>query len=263
MTILEGKTELSACLRLKDRELIALTGAGGKTSTMLRLARELSKKGRRPVCSTTTKVWHREVEKDFSLIMPEGIARLREKINSCLGEGKIPFLGKGILESGKISGIDPQLCDSIFAQGLSDILVLEADGARGLPVKAPAVHEPVVPSTTTLLIAIIGLEILGAAFSADLVFRPDLFAGITGITEGDLIDSRVLADLILSPKGSFKGAPPQARKTVFLNKLDLIGSREDAAILANEILCRGEGLIDRVIVGSLKNDCFFLAGEKR
>src|SRR3990172_2004095 len=51
----EGSVLIDA-LGLKKREVISLTGAGGKTTLMFRLAKELSLKGKRVVTTTTTKI---------------------------------------------------------------------------------------------------------------------------------------------------------------------------------------------------------------
>jgi probable selenium-dependent hydroxylase accessory protein YqeC len=42
-----------------------------------------------------------------------------------------------------------------------ELLVVEADGSRGRPVKAHADYEPVLPTTTTLVVAVLGMQALG------------------------------------------------------------------------------------------------------
>ncbi len=47
---------LSEALGIQSREVISLVGAGGKTTLMFRLAKELSLSGKKVVTTTTTKI---------------------------------------------------------------------------------------------------------------------------------------------------------------------------------------------------------------
>ena len=46
----------------------------------------------------------------------------------------------------------------------TDVILIEADGAKRMPVKIPADHEPVIVSQTGLVIACAGLSALGKTF---------------------------------------------------------------------------------------------------
>ena len=54
----------------------------------------------------------------------------------------------------------PQECDAWFEH--VDHVIIEADGSRRRPFKAPADYEPVVPSTTTTMVSVIGADALAA-----------------------------------------------------------------------------------------------------
>lgn len=47
-----------------------------------------------------------------------------------------------------------------------DFVLVEADGSRRLPVKAPAVYEPVIPPGTDLVVGVIGLDALAVPWTA-------------------------------------------------------------------------------------------------
>jgi len=97
---------------------------------------------------------------------------------------------------------------------------LEADGARGRPLKAPASHEPVICESTTDLIGVIGIDALGFAFRGKNVFRPHLFSQLTGMKIKEKISLDAMAALICHPQGLFKSAPPHSKCHLFINKVD-------------------------------------------
>lgn len=53
-------------------------------------------------------------------------------------------------------------------RGLSDVLLIEADGAKRLPLKVPEEWEPVIPELVDLLIGVVGMDALGEPDSEDL-----------------------------------------------------------------------------------------------
>ena len=64
------------------------------------------------------------------------------------------------VEGDRAVGVPPELPYELLARPDVDWVVVEADGSRMLPVKAPAAHEPVVPVETTLLIPVVGIDAL-------------------------------------------------------------------------------------------------------
>ena len=59
-------------------------------------------------------------------------------------------------------------------------LIIEADGSRRRPLKAPAVYEPVVPEWIESVIVVAGLSGLGKPLSDEWVHRPRLFSDLSG-----------------------------------------------------------------------------------
>ncbi len=69
--------------------------------------------------------------------------------------------GSTMVEQDKVQGVLPEFLDRIAAQPAVDVVIVEADGSRRLPFKAPAQHEPVIPTSTTVLMPVVGLDVLG------------------------------------------------------------------------------------------------------
>src|SRR5574341_1710032 len=137
--------KLQKAFDISPGEVVALIGAGGKTSTMVALGHELAEAGMRVLATTTTRIGVDQLDlMPYATTLDEGTRHL----SLALGENRFVFLYGGIRGS-KVYGpgeeMIPRLLDSVD----SDVLLIEADGARGLPLKAPKSHEPVIPHETT------------------------------------------------------------------------------------------------------------------
>jgi probable selenium-dependent hydroxylase accessory protein YqeC len=252
---------LVSALCLGDREHIALVGGGGKTSLMFALARELRSQGRRVVTGTTTKILYREVQSCPCVILPASGTRWHEKMRDALETHGLVFIDQGVLGSGKVEGIHPDVADLIYRDPKVDFLIIEADGSAGRPVKAPAAHEPVIPRSATTVIAVMGLEALGKSLVPEVVFRLELFEEMTGLKSGDPLTLHALAMPFQAPSGLFKGVPPTARRAVFLNKLDLLHDQKEAMELADMLLHASATLVDMVVMGSITMGSYQRIGQ--
>lgn len=243
-------------LALGPREHIALVGAGGKTTLMLTLADELRRKGKRVIASTTTKVWHKEALRCETVLIVGGDEEWGNINKEELSREGCVFVGKNILDTGKVEGIPPSLADEIYDDSQADYLIIEADGAAGHPLKAPAEHEPVIPRSVTMAVAMMGLEAVNARLDEKTAFRIEQVRTVTGLDTGDVLTPSALAKVFLHPDGVFKGAPEGSRKVVFLNKGDLIKEETTAGELADILLSDRLMNIERVITGSLKKGVY-------
>ena len=142
-------TSLRHSLQLSKGGVISLVGAGGKTSLMFRLSRELSRQGDAVLSTTTTKIYIPSREQS-SVVMISGSAGslateareiLRQNTHISAGSRLIPF-------QNKLKGFTIETIDQIWQSGVFRWIVVEADGAGGKSLKAPAAHEPVIPQCT-------------------------------------------------------------------------------------------------------------------
>ena len=238
-------------LNLGARELVAIVGGGGKTSLCFALADELQRAGRSVITTTTTKVWRTEADRAPRTIMCRSGALPLEQLQKDMREMGHVFVAQRLLDTGKLEGIRREMADALFQKLTVDYLIAEADGAAGRPVKAPAAHEPVIASSVTLVIAVIGMEALGMPVDSEMVFRPELFSAITGLAEGETITPTALARIFLAPNGLFKGTPNSARRVVFLNKCDRLTPGQNPDELLDCLVQDPDASIERVVIGSL------------
>ena len=160
--------------------------------------------------------------------------------------------GEVIVEQDKVQGVSPALLDRIAAQPAVDALIVEADGSRRLPFKAPAAHEPVIPASATIVVPIVGLDVLGQPLDAEHVHRPEIVAELTGAALGDPVTPAMIAAVLAHPQGGAKDVPPAARLIPFLNKAEdeatLAAAREIARLLLKQ------PRIDSVLIGAAQAD---------
>ena len=200
--------------------VISLVGGGGKTTTMFRLAAELKALNKKVLVTTTTNIFVPEPGQ-CDVFMLEG-CRDTELLRD-VRSGTVVCLGGGLKDVNglcKVQSVDPVFIDGLCAQKFFDFILVEADGAKHKPIKAPADHEPVIPSSTTMVIGVIGLDALDKSIDEETVHRSALFCSLTGKTTGDTIDQASIVELIRADTGLFKSAPVAARKIVLLNKAD-------------------------------------------
>ena len=247
---------LMEALGLRGREHIALVGGGGKTTLMFALANELSRSGKRVVTSTTTKVWHREAQQYEQVLLVADEADWKSKTGEALSREGTIFVGRSVLASGKVEGIGSSLADDLYRDSDLHCLLVEADGSAGHALKAPAEHEPVIPSSATMVVAMMGVEALSARLDEATAFRIERVTIVTGLEPGSLLTPEALGKVFLQPAGLFKGAPESARRVVFLNKGDLMEEDTKAEELAHILLADPAKKIDRVILGSVKKGVY-------
>ena len=248
---------LIATLGLGPKEHVAVVGGGGKSTLCFALAEALGLRGARVISSTTTKVWHEEANAYPRLVLYSPGGPGLEAIKKGLDEAGNVFVGWEFLENGKVEGISLTVADDLFRMPGVDYLIIEADGAAGRPLKAPAAHEPVIPESVTSVIALMGLEVLGKPLESGMVFRPALFKALTGLEEGDILNPEGLARAFDGKAGLFKNTPASARQMVFLNQLDMLPDDRAARKLAGRLI-ETHRFIERVVLGSFRKNEFIM-----
>ncbi len=227
-------------------DLVSLVGAGGKTSLMYRLVAELRASGVGAVAATTTRIAP-PAPGEPALVCAETWEELARR----LGPRPWAVVARRRLPADTVEGIPPEWCDRIGREGLAGALVVEADGSARKPVKAPEAWEPVVPASSTLFVAVLGLSCVGEPLDGTHAHRPERNSAVTGVPPGARLTPGALARLLASEEGLLRGRPPRARAAAFLNQADVPGGTAAGREIAEFLL--GEGCpYERVVVGSLR-----------
>jgi probable selenium-dependent hydroxylase accessory protein YqeC len=186
--------------------MICLTGAGGKTALLYALAEEAAAEGKNVIVSTTTHI-----------LQPEDhYAGGLQEVRSLWRSGSYAVVGTPC-EEGKLKMLPGAELD--FWDKEADLLLLEADGAKGYPVKVPAAHEPVIPAQCAMVIGVMGMDALGKPLK-DACFRLEEAMALLNCTDDHVVTKDDLVHIALSPEGLAKGS--QGREyCIVLNKCDL------------------------------------------
>ncbi len=207
-----------------EKGAVAIIGGGGKTTLLMTLANRLRAYGSVLVATST------------HIFPPNGIP-LRTSIEAPLKTGECVAVGT-MTESQKLTAPKQEFD---ILEAFSDYLLIEADGARGLPLKAHAGYEPVIPKACGCVIAVVGMTGIGKPIR-DTAHRPALYAKLLGVEE----------DTIVTPSHAAAVVRTYPRVTgVVLNQADT----EKQRILAREA---AKQLPFPVVIASLRaNDPFF------
>jgi probable selenium-dependent hydroxylase accessory protein YqeC len=250
---------ISEALDLKEKAFISLVGAGGKSTLFNRLAEELLLKNKRIILTTTTKMFAWQLApfiKKGKLVEDHDEEAIRKLVKKYLSikskNGRLAVIGEKIEDNGeeKVSGPSPDWLDKWWEDRIADYFLVEADGAAGRSVKAPAFHEPVIPLSTTDLIGVIGLDALGLSLQEENVFRSEIFSHLTGLKLGEKIGMEALSLLICHPEGLFKGAPLNCRRHLFINKVENSKDLKKAEELTFQVLKVCHRKIGDIIIGA-------------
>lgn len=251
---IEHPPSLIESLGLGKREMISLVGAGGKTTLMFRLARELVHEGKKVVTTTTTKILEPSPEESPSLFVDPEDGRIKQFVREHLSQYSSITIARERLESKKLRGISSLFASELWKEDPIDYLIVEADGAAGRPVKAPRLGEPVIPAATTLTVALLGIDGMYLELKEENVFRCEQVSRLTGIPHGGAVTDEAMAVLLTHPNGVFMGAPVSSRVVVFLNKVDIFHGKERGRRIAHRVLHKRHQQIERIVLGQLKRE---------
>ncbi len=162
-----------------ERGVTALIGGGGKTSTMLALAEELRKSGSVIVCTST------------HILRPERLP-YRVRIEAPLKRGEVVSTGT---PDGRKLTAPAQSFETLCA--LADYVLVEADGARQLPLKAHAPHEPVIPACANKVLAVVGIDGLCQPIGS-VCHRPERYAALVHASTDTPVTAEMIRDVVMT-----------------------------------------------------------------
>ncbi|MFN8382027.1 MAG: selenium cofactor biosynthesis protein YqeC [Anaerolineales bacterium] len=237
--------DLSHALRLTSPQTISLVGAGGKTTALFQLARQLSKKSSVIVTATThLGVWQ------IPLADHHIIAKSEDDFPSLPSKGVILVTGE--IENERTKPVSSAtaywLRENSKKQGI--FLLIEADGSRQKSVKAPTSYEPPIPEFTDTVVVLAGLSTIGKPLGKENVHRSEIFSQLCGTPVGETITPKEIISVLTHSQGGLKNIPPHARRIALLNQADTPELQSFAGDMARELL----GHFDSVLVGSLQQN---------
>ncbi len=227
--------DLLTALTVHPGDCVAVVGAGGKTTLCWRLAQALAARGARVIFTTTTKIWQ-PVAETFDLLHVGPIADfapaldasttwrtacLASAIEGTLDPTPVGNAGMPTIQT-KLVGFAPNAICGLKAatQGMLISVLVEADGARGLRIKAPGDSEPMIPGCADVVCVLASLDAIGQPLDAHIAHRMERIAQLTQTPTGSIITPALIIALLAHPAGGLKGIPRGASRVAVLTQHD-------------------------------------------
>ncbi len=160
----------------------AIVGAGGKTSLIKQLTKEYRAQGLKVFVTTSTHMMREDdtlVTEDAQVIIQELEGKGYAMAGSPMGE--------------KIAGLSYDVYKKVCLY--ADVVLVEADGSKHLPIKYPAENEPVIYDNVDEIVVVCGLHALGKK-AEHVVHRVELAEKMVGISKDDVITAEHIQRLV-------------------------------------------------------------------
>ena len=245
---------LERALRASKFSSIAFIGAGGKTTALFQLAKELAE--RTPVIVTASSHlggWQIPLADTHIIVdSPAALEGLENKLEGIL-------LITGALDGDRTKPLDAESLNWLnqFGRQHSIPLLIEADGSRQKPLKAWAEHEPPIPNFVEQVVQVVGLAGIGQILSPEVVHRVEIFSALSGLRMGENITPDALVRVLTHLDGGQKNIPAGARKTTLLNQADTTELQSTAHGMIAALLPN----FHSIVISSLKQEHIYAVHE--
>jgi len=234
---------LFSCLEISTGSAVAVVGCGGKSSLVELLADRLREK--KVLISTTTKIYPPKMK---DIMLCETLLQCEEH------EARAGVQCMGLLNSasGKLEALPDAFLTAIKSR--YDIVLLEADGSRGLPCKGWLANEPVVPHYCTHTVGLITMGALGKAAGESTVHRLPEFFALTGVGEGRAITAAALEAMVCAPGGMFKNSA--GKRYVIVNQVEDDATAAAALSFLRAIKEKFPARFEKLLFGSVHDNAW-------
>lgn len=230
---------------IDKKDIVAITGAGGKTSLIFFLAKKLAQFGK-VLITTTTKMYKPSSENYETLKIGDKNYLGKEKNISIIAKSEI---------NGKITSLSYEEIEKL--KDNFDYILIEADGAKEKLLKFWNDTEPCIPNFVTKVIGVINCEIFNQDFNENNIHRFNLVPETLLDFINKKIDVDFLSRYILSAD-YFKDTPSYAEKFIFFNGIDgenQLDKLDNSLKTISKILKEKD--FPNIILGSIKNSEFY------
>ena len=130
-----------------------------------------------------------------------------DEVRFALSTHPIVCVGRIHEPTGKLESPNMTFSD---LEAAADYLLVEADGAKMLPLKAHAEHEPVIPECAKRTVCVVGIDGVGRPIS-QACHRAERFARLAGVSTADATTPEMVAHVLEAES---------LHDTIFINKVE-------------------------------------------
>lgn len=210
-------------LNVQYGDIISLAGAGGKTTTIKILTKELVQNKYRVLITTTTKMF----KQDNTITIQD-----KNLIEKTIKNKYWVFTGKDWGD--KIGSWNEFYLNEIIK--LTDVTLIEADGAKCLPFKFPREKEPVYLNETNKIVYLIGMKALYQPL--EYLCRTELLTKFLQKQRREKLTKDDIIKVILSEQGAKKYIG-QRDLCIILNQVDNFNLLQEAINIAKAVTKAG------------------------
>jgi probable selenium-dependent hydroxylase accessory protein YqeC len=239
---------LTELFDIKKGDVVSITGTGGKTSLLFKLGNELRIKSRVLITTSTRIYMPSKKDYDFMYTMEEYMSD--KKWNH---EGATVIYGEYVKKENKLIGIKDVDLEKVMDD--FDVVLIEADGSKMLPLKAWKDYEPPILKRTTKSIGVFPVDMIGEKISRDNIYNYEDFIKLT---EGmSIVDNETVGKICSDKNGIFKNS--RGSLYLYINRADDSEQLQKALDLAAYLK---ENVLDnpfdfKICTGSLKEGVFY------
>jgi probable selenium-dependent hydroxylase accessory protein YqeC len=230
-------------LDIRNGSIVAVVGCGGKTSLIELVADRM--RDRKVLISTTTKIYPPKMK---DIVLCDNLRQCEEH------EPRTGIQCMGLLNSasGKLEALPEAFLAQLQAR--YDIVLLEADGSRGLPCKGWLANEPVVPGYCTHTVGLITMGALGKSAGENTVHRLPEFFALTGMGEGQTITQAALEAMVCAPTGMFKNSA--GKRYIIVNQVEDSAAAAAALSFLQAVKEKYPARFEKLLFGSVRRDAW-------
>jgi probable selenium-dependent hydroxylase accessory protein YqeC len=186
--------------------IVAAVGAGGKKSTLYRLAEAHRLIGSARIGLTCTVSMGPPPRSLVDERLVEDPATLAAQVPAAAARHRVLAYAQPSEKPGRLGGLPGALIARLHHEAAFTVTLVKADGARMRWIKAPREDEPVLPPGVTTLLPVVSVKALGEPLDPAIGHRIEQVAAVTGAQPGEPLGALHLARLLASEQGALQRA---------------------------------------------------------
>lgn len=229
--------------------IVCVAGAGGKKTTMLRLARAHDG---RVALTATSKIPQAFGKGDPDLLSFSERATAADVLAHA-GQARVFAYAGEPSRSARLRGVEPALIRAVHEEGGFAATYVKADGARMRLAKAHEDDEPRLFADATVVLLLASVRVVGRPLDATSVHHHERFAAIAGCAVGEPVTASALAAVMADQLATISAAGHR-RIVAVLNMADDETLLETARTVAAELRERCGGRHTIALTAMLAQD---------